>query len=405
MGDREGGPDTASEEKRSRRVIAALAMAGLAIVVGVGATWALTHRPATDTAATFEPPGIEPAQPTTPSPTPDATTTPVPTDTIEPTQTATFEPSTTPSPTGTVPAASRVRAPYVTYRRAGVLYLSREDGSGAIPVVTSASGVFALSPDARSLAYVDSARRLLVIVDLSKQATLTVGPARQVTPVWSPDSAWLLGVRDVSGGAGTEVFRVSRATGKAEPLGPGSKAAVSPDGSVIALIPTAAGEVSDVLELIRGGRPFKTLRAPAPIVDVVLGNGQAFVATSRAGSDAAAEGVWSLTFGDQRRLLVGAQGSHQRGDFGMLTLAPDGTRLAFARTGDDGYSRMALVRTTGGIPIPVSQRRDAYPLGWTADSSAVFAIEGNSWQGEQTALVRVAPDGHREAVIVSGADR
>ena len=291
----------------------------------------------------------------------------------------------------------------MAFRLNGTVYLAREDGVRAIPLVRT-EGVFALSPDARSLAFVDPGMGRLAIVDLSKQTTRTVGPARQVTPRWAPDSSWVLGVRDAS--HGSEVFRVDRSTGAAAVLGAGSGAAVSPDGSVVAIVPGAlARPASSMLALLRDGRPWRKLTAPGPIVDAALGDDTAYVATAGALQEASPEGVWVIPFAGGGRRLSRPEDTGEPGDFGMLALSDNAEYLAFARIGDDGRSRAWIARTRAGAPVQVALRRDVYPLWWASDSSALYAIEGNSWQGESTALVRVAPDGHRDAVVVQGADR
>jgi protease II len=117
--------------------------------------------------------------------------------------------------------------------------------------------------------------------------------------------------------------------------------------------------------------------------------------------------VWVLPFDPQSKplRLVGPGAAEDHTGFGMLSLSPDETRLAYARTGDDGYSRMSVVKSMGGESYAVSTRRDCYPLGWAADSSAVFYIEGNAWQGESTALMKMNASGSGRTVLVSGAGR
>lgn len=388
-------------DRRSRRWLVVAGAVALVLLLAWGA-WGLAHRRAADQVASVTPPTIEPAQPTTPSVVPDTTATTPATSTPEPGEaTQTAEPGA--NGTSSVAPATHPRAPYIVFRLNGTLYLARENGIRAIPLVKT-GGVYSLSPDARSLAFVDNATRNLVVLDLAKETTLTVGPARQVTPEWSPDSSWLLAVRDAGGETGTEIFRVDRATGQAVALGAGLRGAISPDGSVVALVPGLAADKNNVLVLLRSGRLFKELKAPAPILDAVLADNGAFVCTASSGGNVNAQGVWFLGLDGRNRLVSRAPGGGS-GVLGSLAMSPNGAYLAYELAGDDGYSRMSITKTSGGVPVLVSQRRDVYPMWWTSDSSAIFAIEGNSWQGERTALVRIAPDGHRESTVVQGADR
>ena len=387
--------------RRTWWIVAAIA---IVVVAASAGAWVLLHRPGREPTVVV-PPVIEPSQPTTTAPASEATSATAATETATPGEATPTVPGGQES-TGTPVAPQRPkRPPYLALRESGTVYIAREDGTRAIPIVNT-EGVFALSPDARSLAYVDPSSGRLAIVDLSTQTTRTAGPARQATPRWSADSSSVVIVRDAAAAHGTELVSVARSSGKPTLLGMGTVAAVSPDGSVVALVPPALHPSSvGALALLKGGRPWKTVRTPGPVLDLAIANDRAYVATAKTAQDAAAEGVWELSFEGGSRLLSGAVEASEPGDFGTLALSDDGHYLAYARVGDDGRSRTWWVRTSGGPSVPVASRRDVYPLWWSADSSALFAIEGNSWQGEQTALVRVTPAGAGKSVIVLGADR
>ena len=376
----------------------AAAIAVAVVVLLAGTVWALSRR-SHDQRTASKPPAIEPAQVTTPSAPVEATTSPAATaspEAVEPTITA----GESKAPTTPGDGVGHARTPYLAFRLNGMVYLAREGGVRAVPL-TRTDGVFALSPDARSLAFVDPAGGLLKILDLSHQTTTTVGPARQVTPRWAPDSTWVLAVRDAP--SATEVIRVERSKGTVSVLGPGAAGAVSPDGKTVGLVPVPTGQATDALMMLKDGRYWKRLRAPAAILDAALGAGTAYVATT--GDTAAAEGVWALPFGGGSRLVSDTSSEGESGDFGMLALSDNGGYLAYARVGDDGRSRASIVRLPDGRPVDISLRRDVYPLGWATDSAGLYAIEGNSWQGEATALVRISADGKTETEVVSGADR
>jgi len=396
-----------------RVLLVASVIVALAAASVVGA-WALFFRDDVDTPADADTPSYEHAQATAPE-TSTQQSGSVASGSVDVSASASVtEPG---APEGgtessvVVPPASQPvvgRRAYVAYRLNDNIVVAGEDGSSPKVVAKSPSGVFALSPDARSLAYVDYSAGKLVLADTTSTRIVTVGPAAQVTPVWSPDSKTVFYVRDAKEHR-QDVWQVARTGKGAARMGSGSRPAVSPDGSVVAL---AAGATTSSgpteLPLLRGGKPWRTLKAPGSVTDVVLASDRAFVAVAPGedpDSGEQVEGIWALPFDTAVRpvRLVAPGAIADRASFGMLSLSPDGQRLAYVRAGDDGYARMSVVKTAGGEPYAVSTRRDCYPVGWTTDSSAIFFIEGNGWQGEPTALVRLKASGSGRTVIVSGA--
>ncbi|MDP2400994.1 MAG: hypothetical protein Q8M66_03365, partial [Actinomycetota bacterium] len=107
--------------------------------------------------------------------------------------------------------------------------------------------------------------------------------------------------------------------------------------------------------------------------------------------------------GTSDRRLVGPPATQRPFAYGHLTLSPNAEYLLFAEVGDDGYSRAFVAPVTGGSVRALTVRRDTYPVGWSADGSRIFFIEGNAFQGESTALMSVRPDGTGRRVIVEGA--
>ena len=71
--------------------------------------------------------------------------------------------------------------------------------------------------------------------------------------------------------------------------------------------------------------------------------------------------------------------------------------------GDDGYSRFSVMPAKGGTPVKLWLRRDNYFLQWSADSSWLYLIEGNAFQGESTSLYRVGRTGQGRRLLVQGA--
>lgn len=408
--------DVQLERARRRRIIIAVAVALAVLLVGAGA-WAVFGS-GRQHADDDKQQTIEPAKPTTPDDSQDETESVVTSSSADASDTAGGGGSGTGQPAqgaggSTAPGGpgytTGIREPYVSYRLGGQLYRAREDGSEAVAVGPSAEGVFSLSPDGRSLAYVDLATRQLVLADPDTGVKTTVGAAEQVTPVWAPTSDWLLFVRMRPASAGVQdVYRVARSGGTASALAAGSSAAVSPDGRTVVVARDTAPDAGPVptLTVIRDGVPAE-LPVPGAVADVAADNYRAYVAVSHVGGgEAAQDGVWAVPFdGSTPTRIVGPPASTRPLGLGSLLLAPDAMRLSFSATGDDGYSRPAVVGTNGGTPVELSRRRDAYPMRWTADGTALLMIEGNAWQAESTALVRCRADGSGTVVVVSGAGR
>lgn len=287
--------------------------------------------------------------------------------------------------------AKYVHAPLVAYRRNGMLCVAAEDGSAARELAPSADGVFALAPDGSSIAVVDAGSATLLIIDVASGAQVSVGPAAQDTPSWAPDSTWL-----VYTAPGPAVMRVARSgTGGAQ-LFAGSLPNVSVvDATVVAA--AASGEMA----VWRNGS--LTLLPAAGAITGLATDGT----TVWCGS-LSAEGGASLCAGtiggSDRRVVVASPQSTRAVTFSDLLLSTDGGQLVFSEQGDDGYSRMFAVPAAGGEAVALSVRRDCYPLRWTVDGTAVLFIEGNSFQGEPTSLMRSSATGMARRLLVSGAE-
>ena len=121
------------------------------------------------------------------------------------------------------------RGALVAYRREGKLCVSAEDGSGERALADSLAGVYTLSPDGGTIAYVEGGGGLS-LVDVASGAAVTVGPATQDPPSWAPDSSWL-----VYTAPGPVVMLVPRSGHGAIQLFAGSMPVVSvADGIVVA---------------------------------------------------------------------------------------------------------------------------------------------------------------------------
>lgn len=295
---------------------------------------------------------------------------------------------------GTVPAATPtyMHAALVAYRRDGWLCVAAEDGTGERKVVASASGVHSLSPDGGALAFVDAGSGALAIADVAAGAVVTLGPALQDPPSWSPDSAWL-----VYTASGPKVMRVGRDGAGTAGIFSGSMPSVSvADGTVAGVSP--GGEIV----VWRQGTLSK-FRVSRAVTGLATDGATVYFGAM------AADGPVSLraisTDGRGERTLVGAPKSDRAVTFGDLLLSHATAHMVYAERSDDGYSRMFSIQTGGGVPVSLCVRRDCYPLRWTADGAAILFVEGNSMQGDPTALMRVAPTGASRRLLVDGADR
>jgi Tol biopolymer transport system component len=200
-----------------------------------------------------------------------------------------------------------------------------------------------------------------------------------------------------------QIYRVSPSGGEGVLVGAGSNVAVSPDGATLALLPPLGSTPTPQVLVSRSGGAF----TPIPVtggdpIGIALGNNRLYVATM-----AATEGgsIWSFALdGSGAKQLVKPSTAADKGaTFGRMLLSPDGLNLLYAAESDDGYSRMWLVPTAGGAPFSLSSRRDNYPLLWSVSGKDILFIEGNSFQGESTALYHVSPTGTRRLMLVSGA--
>ncbi|HET6497445.1 MAG TPA: hypothetical protein VFH17_00105 [Coriobacteriia bacterium] len=305
------------------------------------------------------------------------------------------------------------RAPYLAYRYDGGVWVSREDGTGAVMVAASPHGTFALAPDGTALALVHEG--VLSIITVDGRQVIEVGEAEPDGLAWAADSSAVFFVRSVQGRYGvTEVYRASRRAGDiAVRIAQGAAPAVARDGTVAGL-PVAAIEpeaaASEVWVLAFGSdhRQVAT-RGLVTCVDVEAGTlaysivGMANLATPSAGASDGPE-IWAMRAdGTAQRRVVGTPMTPWAFAFAGLMLSPDGAHLLYAEVGDDGHSRAAVVPLAGGDPVALSVRRDTYPAGWSADGSRVFFIEGNAFQGEATALVSAGADGLDRRTVVIGA--
>lgn len=318
---------------------------------------------------------------------------------VAPSQTTTSGAVTTaPSPTG-------VRAAIVAFRRSGAIWVATERGRDTDRVVPSSGGPFALSPDGRTLAVVDEVARTVSLVDVRSRRVTPVGAAVPDRPSWAPDSSRVAFTSQMEDAHDTVVRSVLRRGGPASTLGAGSNPRPLANGTIVAVSGERSARGTPLVVFSPGGSRL--------VGSGIVVNDVAPVRGGFAYCDAGSPGVQGVsrapslgtlrTDGSARRTLVDRPRSSESAFFGRVESSPDGRWLAFAESGDDGYSRLFAVPVRGGTPKQVSTRRDAYLVGWSADGSEILYIDGNGLRGEATRFMAVRRDGTRRRIIIEDA--
>jgi Tol biopolymer transport system component len=299
------------------------------------------------------------------------------------------------------------RAAVVPFRRDGALWVCSESGADARRIVASADGPFALSPDGSTLAVVDAASKTLWLVDAATRAVVVVGTAELDPPSWAGDSSFVVYAALVPGGHDTVVRRVSRDGSARATLGAGAMPRVAPGGSVVAV----SGSVSATGVPVVVFAGSTTRRIGSRIVANAVCGSASLVAYCDAGSPGLQASPRSPSIGVLRfdgtgqRTLVKRPAAGGAAFFGEVDVSPDGSRLVYAETGDDGYSRIFAMPVAGGRPSQLSTRRDAYVVGFSADGTELLYVDGNAVQGESTRLMAVHLDGSHRRVVLDDAGR
>ncbi len=295
--------------------------------------------------------------------------------------------------------ADFVRAARVAYRIGDTLWASNEDGSSAVEIAKSRTGRFALSPDGSVLAWIDGPSHTLHLTDVAAKTDSVIGSAEDIRPSWSPDSQYL--AYSALSPTRLEARRVGRDGRDDTVLGAGHAPAVSGDGMSVAYIgagaPGAAGPVV-VRELDGVSRTLGDVLATA----VVFG-GDGIIYAVTATTPESEQIMTAGLDGSKPRELVGAGSLGRPAMYADLMLSPSGSFVAYAATGDDGFSRAYVCPVAKGLPVALTVRRDTYPMRWSASGSVLFFVEGNAFQGEATSLLKVGADGLGRSVVVEGA--
>jgi hypothetical protein len=297
--------------------------------------------------------------------------------------------------------AAPLDAGLVAYRLEGTVHVAGVDGSEPRAVLPLSDGTYALSPDGTTLAVVDNAARRLKVVDVATGAEVVVSVAYAQTPVWSADSAWF--VYTVRTAEGFEVWWAPRDGSGPERIDAGHSARTSSDPAVAGFVSGAApGSAGQLTRVARGETPEPVEGADDVAEFVFDDDGYYYVC---AGPDCPLTAIrFREAQGGEVVDVVGPPPEGGKpGRYAALALSPDGEWLAYTLAGDDGYSRLWVVRADGTDARELSVRRDAYPVRWTPDAEYLLFIEGNAIHGEETRLMRVRPDGTGRMELVANA--
>lgn len=294
--------------------------------------------------------------------------------------------------TGTPPVLVG-REPLVAYRQDGAVWVAREDGSEAIRVAEVRDGSFALSPDGKSLAAVDAVRGVLVLADVSSRKAVEFGGAMDLDPSWAPDSSWVAFTVDTPK---VQVIKVRRDGSERRALVDGVGPKVSLDGARIAYLEAGTGRLA-VAAVGSAGRVVPGVQSVS---------GYAWVTGDRLVYASPGPGpslLGRVAPDGEGRVQLDVYSGTRPVTFAQLRVSPDGRWLAYAETGDDGYSRMWVIAWDGSGKRYLSVRRDDYPIGWSADGSRIVFVQGNAGQGDPTSLMEVRRDGTGRLPVVDGA--
>ena len=391
--DHRGKGFLASLPMSRRAAIASAAVVGCLLVAGSAAGFArlFASEPAGSAARAAKPPIVVPGTETTSSPSAAASESASASSAAEAAHAA----------AASLPTVRR--AALIAFRRDGSLWVSAETGAGARSIAISADGVFSLSPDGLTVALVDTASGRLSVITVATAAAVGAGPAAQSTPVWAPDSTWLVYRTDTD--TGSELVRVAREGAPPRPLGAGSSPSISPDGAWVFAVRSDAGGVRRVVRIPAGGGVAENVPKGQSVTGVSeTGASAARVFFARPAVADAHPTIGSMTpAGGGVTTLVKEPKSTSYVSFTSLRPSPDGTWLAYQESGDDGFSRVYCVRVSGGDPVQLWLRYDTYVIGWSAAGAELLLAERNAMLGEKPRIVAVHPDGTGRRVVAENA--
>jgi Tol biopolymer transport system component len=304
------------------------------------------------------------------------------------------------------PPGQIVRVAKVAYRLNGRLYVSGEDGADAQDVVGSASGAFSLSPDGRTLAFMEgtsTATDHAVLIDTTTRVRTTVSSAAEL-PTWAPDSSWLA----YTSGSGTtsSIRRVNRdGSQDSLVLSKAAEPEISPDGKRIAFtrLPDLDGAPQEIQVYDLAAKTSKFVPGSKGAVSFRFASGGVLYFAK----STAERSLFMVDVGLAQSSAIASlpPGTAQQTP-GPLYPSPDGSKVLLGMIGDDGNNSVAIADVSAKSMQIISKPdlRAATPVGWVLDGSAVLYIDGNpTIPSETKSLYRMKPDGTSATLIKSGA--
>ena len=308
--------------------------------------------------------------------------------------------STTSTPPGQI-----VRSALIAYRLGGKVYVANEDGTGDMAVADSASGAFSLSPDGRTLAIMEGATTETdhaVLIDVFTQVRAPLTSAVEL-PAWSPDSSWVAYTAWDSSAKHYTIHRVNRdGSQDSVVITSAADAQISPDGKRIAhtVLPLAQSSTQTISVWDVDARTTRMAPDSRGVASFAFAPSGALYFTTTGTARALRSVAPALS---QSYLVASLASGTEAQTPGRLFPSPDGSKILFSMTGDDGYSRVAVADTANKKITMISARLDQTPMGWLLDGSAIIYVEGNAYQTQATSLLRMHADGTHRTLIKSGA--
>ncbi|HEX9092616.1 MAG TPA: hypothetical protein VF902_01410, partial [Coriobacteriia bacterium] len=259
--------------------------------------------------------------------------------------------------------------------------------------------------DGKRLAVVEGGSMKLTIHDVATGEIVLVGSAVSLRPEWSADSGMLVFSVRAAGGDSETVVRVGADGLDPVTLLAGRGPRFMADGKTVIAAPRDTPGGDKVVAVRSDGRSV-TVAGQTRSEEVCPASTGVYFA--EAGGLPAGEGFTppSLRFvgydGRGLRSVVATPSGGEHVAFSDLRLSPDGKWLAYAESGDDGYSRVFVVKTAGGGPYALKPHKDAYVLGWSVSGRELFLVEGNAVQGEKQSVTAIKPDGTGWREVVAG---
>lgn len=385
-----------SDSSRTRRIALVVVVAVLGAALAGVAIWATFFRPAPDTPRQTT---YRPAQPTD-----EATSTPGSADATQVPGASSADTTGTRQPAQQPEPASPRRIAFVL---GGRIYVANEDGSAAV-AVAPAGGAYSVAPDNKTVALVADASgtagemgAVSLVDTTSGMMTSLAQGAVYASPVWAADSRWVY-VVTADANDRPSVVRYERATGDSKTVAKGGALRVSVEGDRIAF----GGVPGD------GPVPVRVANTDGSDARAVAGSTGApawgwgpggvlyFVTESEP------QGTWKLwrasAPGFKGKAIATLTLSAPAFAVGEVIVSPDGRYVLLSAVGDDAHSRLWVADLAEQRIGMIATRNDAYPLGWDS-SGRVLYFEGNTFQGEQSALSSILPDGTSRRIVVTGA--